>query len=276
MKHIPLDDVTLRKGAHDNRKDGVCLLEAVAWFAGEEHSDGPECACPVLIGMGQQLNDLLPDHKRIRLLPMVPRIVGTKGDGMAERRGLMAADWLVRTYTPTWLRLAKLDAEADALEALPEIMDTTTMEGAMGALNQACKSPAAARAAARAAAGAATWAAARAAARDATWAAARAAARAAAGAATWAATWAAARAAAGAATWAAAGAATWAAAGDAAWAAAGAAAWDALNPTVDVLQDSAIELYARMVNLRPAGVEVVVPERVLLPLTPHEQRAVEV
>ena len=55
---------------------------------------------------------------------------------------------------------------------------------------------------------------------------------------------AAARAAAGDAAWDAAR----AAAGDAAWDAAGAAAWDALQPTVDLLQTSAIELFAAMIN----------------------------
>ncbi len=52
--------------------------------------------------------------------------------------------------------------------------------------------------------------------------------------------------AAGDAAWAAAG----AAAGDAAWAAAGAAAWDALKPTVEVLQKSAHELFARMIGTK--------------------------
>ncbi|WP_232490660.1 hypothetical protein [Burkholderia ubonensis] len=141
----------------------------------------------------------------------------------------------------------------------------------------------AAWAAARDATGAAAWAAARAAARDAAWAAARdaawdaardaagdaawAAARDATGAAAWAAAWAAARDAAGDAAWAAGdaawaaardatGAAAWAAArdaaGDAAWAAArdaaGAAAWAALEPTMKELQDSAHDLYSRMID----------------------------
>jgi hypothetical protein len=57
----------------------------------------------------------------------------------------------------------------------------------------------------------------------------------------------AARDAARAAAWDAARAAAWDAAGDAAWAAAGDAAWDALAPTVDALQSSAIVLFESMI-----------------------------
>jgi hypothetical protein len=39
---------TLSHGSHDRREDGMCLMEAVAFLAGERHSDRPVCACPVL------------------------------------------------------------------------------------------------------------------------------------------------------------------------------------------------------------------------------------
>ena len=63
------------------------------------------------------------------------------------------------------------------------------------------------------------------------------------------------RAAARAAAWDAARAAAWdaagAAAGAAAWAAAGAAAWDALKPTTEWLQASALDLVNRMIEVKP-------------------------
>jgi len=37
----------LLKGSHDDG-NGKCGLEAVAWLAGEEHSDHPACVSPVL------------------------------------------------------------------------------------------------------------------------------------------------------------------------------------------------------------------------------------
>jgi hypothetical protein len=280
---IDLDHLTLDKNAHNDRDEGVCLLEAVAWFAGEPHSDHPECVCPVLGAFGRGLNDALPDDRRQELVPLVPLLVGTHGDGYAERRAWMAADWQIRVYTPAFLDLAGIDT---GLRDLPEIVDADTCRQAMGALTDAKQRAAAAgdaawdaagdaagdaawdaawdaaRAAAWAAAGDAARAAARAAAWDAAWAAARAAAWAAAGDAAWDAAWDAARAAAWAAAWDAAWAAAWDAAwaaawdaaGDAAWAAARAAAWDAawdkLQPTADVLQTSAIDLYRRMIGVK--------------------------
>jgi hypothetical protein len=218
----------------------MCIMEAVAYMAGEPWSDTPACASPVVAAFLRSWNDALSDGDRDRLLPAavwVPRLVGSRGDDTTEeRRAYLALDWLVRVYTPTWLALVpSLAPHAAALRALPDIVDMTTAEQAGGMAR---------------AAGAAAWDAARDAARDAAWDAAWAAAGAAAGAAAWDAAGAAARDAAWAAAWAAA----WDAARDAAWAAAGAAAWDAagaaardaLHPTVETLQQSALDLLDRM------------------------------
>ncbi len=43
MNSVPLDDITLRSGAHSSREDGMCLMEAVSFYAGEKHSDHPTC-----------------------------------------------------------------------------------------------------------------------------------------------------------------------------------------------------------------------------------------
>ena len=180
-KLLPL--IHLASGSHDTPEDGVCLLEAAAYLAGEPHSDHPCCVSPVLGAAGRALNDVLPDARRQALTLLLPSIIGTAGDGHDQARGLMAADWLIRTYTPTWLRLADLDQHAATLENLPPITTWDQVETATHALRAAV-------AAARDAAGAAARAAAGAAARD--------------------------------------------------------AAWAALQPTVDLLQDSAIDLYRRM------------------------------
>ena len=94
----------LDHGAHQSPAEGMCLLEAVAYVAGEKFSDHPECASPILGSFGRSLNDVLPDAKRQQLVPLVPQIVGTADDGHDQERGLMAADWFIRTFTPTWLR----------------------------------------------------------------------------------------------------------------------------------------------------------------------------
>ena len=71
-------------------------------------------------------NDNLPsDEARTRLLlPLVPKLIGTRGSKALEnRRATMAVDWLIRVHAPAWLRLAGLTADADALAGLPEITD---------------------------------------------------------------------------------------------------------------------------------------------------------
>jgi hypothetical protein len=217
-----LESLPLLKGGHEWRDAApeLCLFEAVAYIAGEQHSDHPECASRVLGSFGRELNDQLPDDLRQQLKPLVPKIVGTAGDGLDEARSYMALDWLIRTYTPAWLDLAGLSTEAQELRDLRRIVDLAAAVDAGPVALRAREKSAAAWDAAGAAAGDAAGAAARAAA----WDAARAAA------------WDAARAAARAAAWAAAG------------AAAGAAAREKLAPTVTELQQSAIALFTSMIR----------------------------
>ena len=130
----------LENGSHRGPDEGVCLMEAVAWLAREPHSDEPKCVCPVLGAFGRGLNDRLDVERRGRLKPLIPALVGTASDGHAGARGFMAMDWIVRTYTPAWLRLARLDTDAEGLESLPEIADTATLRGAQQMLDAARKS----------------------------------------------------------------------------------------------------------------------------------------
>ena len=99
--------ITLDKGAHDGPDDGMCLLEAVSFVRGETFTDHPKCVSPVLAEFGRNLNDVLPDDTRQQLVPFIPLLPGTAGDGLDETRGYLALDWLIRVYTPTWLELAR-------------------------------------------------------------------------------------------------------------------------------------------------------------------------
>lgn len=47
---------TLAEGSHKSIDDGACLMEAVAYVAGEKFSDHPECASKVLGAFGRSLN----------------------------------------------------------------------------------------------------------------------------------------------------------------------------------------------------------------------------
>ena len=253
VRPLDLDSLTLLRGSHHAGNYEFCVMEAVAYMAGEKHSDSPKCASPVISAFMRQWNDDLDDAGRQKLKPYIPKLIGTKASkAVEEKRAWMVTDWLVRVYTPAWLDLGKMPEQAAALRALPALESAARAKAAQGTINEARDKAAAARAAAwdaaRAAARDAAGDAAGAAARDAAWAAAGDAARdaawAAAGDAARDAAWAAARAAA----WAAARAAAWAAA----WAAARAAAWAAaerrLQPTVVSLQASAFDLLDRLIE----------------------------
>jgi len=219
-----LASVPLRSGSHGSVEEGMCAMEAVAFVAGEAHTDTPACACPVIAAFMRRWNDGLPDGARrdLYLKRFIPRLVGSLGPlVVAERRSYLALDWLIRVYTPAWLDLVEATKPyASALRALGEIVDMASAKAAEPVVRAAGD---AGGGAARAAAWAAAWDAAGAAAGDAAWAAARAAA----------------------------GDAAWAAAGDVAGAAAeyaaGDAAGDALRPTVETLQVSALDLLERMI-----------------------------
>ncbi len=227
---IGLDGIILKAGGHAAREQAVCAMEAVAWLAGEPHSDHPSCACPVIGALMRSWNDAITtDEKRTALLkPLLPLLLNSKSTPEVElRRSYLAFDWLARVQAPAWLDLSPtLKPHADTLRALAPLADKASVQAADKPL-------AAAGDAAGAAAGDAAGDAARAAAWDAAGAAA----------------WDAARAAAWAAAWAAAGDAAWAAAGDAARDAAGAA----LAPTVAQLEISAADLVRRMVALGAEG-----------------------
>ena len=233
---------TLKSGSHEPNDDAqFCVMEAVAYVAGEPWSDHPACTCPVITEFMVSWNDSLPnDDDRARLLlPLIPALVGTRGSkALKARRANMAADWYIRVQTPAWLRLAGLTTQAEALEAFPEITDFAKAPALKLILDAIRKDADAARSAAwdaaRSAAGSAAWAAAWDAARSAAWAAA------------WDAARSAARSAAESAAWAAARSAARDAARSAARSAARDAARDAFAPTVAALQESAVDLVKRM------------------------------
>ena len=215
--------VWLAKGTHTSPDEGMCLLELVARELGQKHTARPEGVSPVLTRMGGALNDALPDEARQRLAPLRFDLPGTDGDGLDDARAWMATDWLARVWLPAWLDLVPAGRpHAEVLRGLPPVLDATAARRAEPVV-------AAARQPARATA--------RAIPKDAAWAAA------------WAAAWSAA--------WAVAWAAR--AAVEAAEAAAEAAAEVAhvsgvdLQPTIDELQLSAIELYGRMARLGRAA-----------------------
>ena len=237
------DTLDLLAGGHEPDSK-FCVMEAVAYVAGEPWSDSPECVSPVIAAFLRSWNDSLDDTDRQMLKPLIPKVIGSRTTEADEQaRAWMCIDWLARECAPAFLRCAGLTEHAATLEGLAALTGSREAKQAQPSLD---------------AAGDAAW--------DAAWAAAWDAAWAAAGAAAWAAAWDAAGAAAGDAAWDAAGDAAGDAAWDAAGAAVGAAAWAAawaaaraaardaardaaraaLSPTVKGLQASALLLVDRI------------------------------
>ena len=151
MTNILPADLVLGHGSHPNPDAGMCVMEAVAYVAGEPHSGSPACASPVLAALLRRWNDDLPHADRTRLLlPLVPVLVGSRGAPEIEAaRAWRILDWQIRVYQSAWLRLAGITDHADAMAALSPQID----EGALATSAKARAAAGAAWDAAGAAAG---------------------------------------------------------------------------------------------------------------------------
>ena len=87
----------LARGCHALDADEMCVMEAVAFVTHQTWTDHPSCVCPVLGAFMRAWNDGLPDSERTALLlPLIPRLVNTRGSiALERRRAVMAADWLI-------------------------------------------------------------------------------------------------------------------------------------------------------------------------------------
>jgi len=99
-------EYTLKHGVHKTRADGMCLMEAVAFLAGEEHSDAPACACPVLTDFAVGINDAMGEgrfgdaYRAKYLHDLAPLLVGSRADGLRQVRGQVLADHAQRVFAP--------------------------------------------------------------------------------------------------------------------------------------------------------------------------------
>jgi len=101
-----LDRVELVSGTIGNPGEGrMCLMSLVAFLAGEEHSDAPSCASPLIQAFAIRINDNMPYWARQRLKLFAPRIIGTN-DGLDEMRAEVLCQALaVLTNAPDQYRI---------------------------------------------------------------------------------------------------------------------------------------------------------------------------
>ena len=115
-------------GKHLTPDDGMCVMEAVAYVAGEPHTDRPKCASPVISAFLRFWNDSITDddNRRDLLGPFVYRMVGTAASREIEsQRSWMAFDWLVRNCLPSFMELTPMTPIAKKLRDLPELTTNT-------------------------------------------------------------------------------------------------------------------------------------------------------
>jgi len=103
MKSSTLPDgmPVLSRGRHRTPRRGACFMELTSLLAGERWSDHPPCTHPLLAQLAQQVNDHTSDAGRQQLVPLIPSVVGRRGNDR------------------TWLRLAVAVAASAILE-VPE------------------------------------------------------------------------------------------------------------------------------------------------------------
>lgn len=134
--------ITLSRGAHQSPSHGLCLLEAAAWIAGEDHGDHPDCVDPVIASFGRSLNDTIgygvPDLLP-QLAPLAIEIIGTRTNNKDSAiRAYMARDWAVRGVAAKTLRVigerrdnSRMLALAYDIATAPEIVGPADISRAM-------------------------------------------------------------------------------------------------------------------------------------------------
>jgi hypothetical protein len=127
---LGINKLRLAKGSHRDRNQGVCLMEAVAWFADLPHTDRPVCVDPVLGAFGRVLNDRFTDAERQQLVDLIPQLVGTAGDqNLSRRRAYLLVDRVIRQILPL-VYGDRWPEHAKAMRDLAEVKDADSAQAA--------------------------------------------------------------------------------------------------------------------------------------------------
>jgi hypothetical protein len=96
----------------------ACVMQMVAYVAGEKWTDHPECACPILTRYAITLNDKLNTEHRQKLKPIIPLLIKTRSDDALriKRKQFFMFRNVTVTY-PLLLDLIKMPELAEKLRA---------------------------------------------------------------------------------------------------------------------------------------------------------------
>ncbi|RWP31829.1 hypothetical protein [Mesorhizobium sp.] len=100
--------------------------------------------CPVIKAFMVSWNGgLLDEDRAALLLPLMPKIVGTRGStALQHRRSAMATNWLVQVNASAWLRLPGLESHADGLAEIADWAERADVLSSMPDIADFAKEPA--------------------------------------------------------------------------------------------------------------------------------------
>lgn len=90
---LKLNEITLEGGGHGAGSKQFCAMEALAYVAGERHSDHPVCASDTIGYFMRASNDYMTDVERQKLKAVIPLVVGTR-----PTRQVVCQEW-AQLYT---------------------------------------------------------------------------------------------------------------------------------------------------------------------------------
>ena len=125
---IPDGIPVLSPGRHRTPRRGACFMELASVLAGERWSDHPSCTHPLLAHLARLVNDYTSDDGRQQLAPLIPSVVGRRGN---DRTWLtvavaVAAQTILDVPEGTQRALAAglLQAERLCADAAPDLEGT--------------------------------------------------------------------------------------------------------------------------------------------------------
>jgi hypothetical protein len=128
--------IKLSKGNHESPNEGMCIMECVAYIAGEAHTDHPKCASPVCTSYAIRVNDKSTSKQRDTLTKFVLRLAGSKNDELEVERFLILLNAATHKFLPFVYRQHGHAAFAVAAESIPAVKDPSTFTFALSKLNE--------------------------------------------------------------------------------------------------------------------------------------------
>src|SRR5262245_10456334 len=125
---VPDGVPVLSRGRHRSPRRGACFMEFASFLAGERWSDHPACTHPLLAQRARRVNDLIGNAGRQELVPLIPSVVGRRGDEhtwITLPVAVAAAPILeVPESTQRILAAGLLSAHRVCVEAGPDLAET--------------------------------------------------------------------------------------------------------------------------------------------------------